>query len=260
MKVSLIIVTYNAPQYLALVLESVCRQKVLPYEVVVADDGSTDDTRQLVESLQNDFPCGLKYVWHEDKGFRSAKIRNMAIKVTEGDYLIFSDGDLMFHPKFVSDFLVMSDEKELLIGTRLFLSRDFTMELLKEGACYKPFIPICSKVEKNQLNGIRIPYIYRLFKVYYEPSMKLRGGLLIVSKREIELIGGWDESYEGWGSEDTDLVMRLIHNGCRARKLKHQGLTYHLWHNENSRASKVGNESLLKECRDERRVKAIKGL
>lgn len=260
MKVSLIIITYNSPQYLAVVLESVRRQSVLPIEVIVADDGSGNETRELIDLLRKDFPCRLKHAWHEDKGFRAARIRNEAVKLSEGDYLIFSDGDLMFHKHFVRDFVAAARDGVVLIGTRLFLKKSFTEKLLAEGASYKPFCALANKSEKNWLNGIRIPGLYKLFKVYSEPKMSLRGGLAGVARAEVIEIGGWDTIYEGWGSEDTDIMARLINNGVRARKLKHQGLTYHLWHKHNSRAAKGRNEEMLRACVAEKRIKAVSGL
>lgn len=260
MKVSLIIITYNAPQYLALVLESVRRQRVMPFEVVVADDGSTDETRKLIDSLRPNFPCLLKHAWHEDDGFRIARIRNEAIKLSEGDYLIFSDGDLMLNRHFVADFTSAARSGMALIGTRLFLSEPFTQKMLVEGAAYKPFCALSGKSEKNWLNGVRIPNLYKFFQVYDLPKTSLRGGLLGVFRSDMLAVGGWDSLYEGWGSEDTDLIVRLIHHGLKARKLKHQGLTYHLWHPHNSRAAQSRNEDMLKACIREKRVKAINGL
>ena len=75
-RTSLILSTYNNPQVLALCLESIRQQKHLPDEVIVGDDGSTDETRRLLDSLRTDFPVPLIHVWQEDDGFRLAKIRN----------------------------------------------------------------------------------------------------------------------------------------------------------------------------------------
>ena len=76
MKVGLIISTYNWKEALNQVLESIKLQTYLPDEIVVCDDGSREDSGELVRNLQKDFPCILKYVWQEDNGFRVAAIRN----------------------------------------------------------------------------------------------------------------------------------------------------------------------------------------
>ena len=79
MKVGLIISTYNWIEALNQVLNSVKNQSHLPQEVVICDDGSRSDSRNLIMHLQQNFPCNLKYVWHEDVGFRAAAIRNKGI-------------------------------------------------------------------------------------------------------------------------------------------------------------------------------------
>ena len=79
MKVSLLIATYNWPEALSLVLESVQNQFVLPNEIIIADDGSKDETRQLIENFKRKTTIELHHIWQEDKGFRLAEIRNKAI-------------------------------------------------------------------------------------------------------------------------------------------------------------------------------------
>ena len=104
MKITAIILTYNRPQALELILESILRQKTMPDEVIIADDGSGQETLNSIQKFKKILPLPLKHVWHEDKGFRIASIRNKAIKESTGDCLIFSDGDLIFHPNFFNDF------------------------------------------------------------------------------------------------------------------------------------------------------------
>ena len=70
MKVSLIITTYNWESALRLSLKSVLKQTQLPLDVVVADDGSRPSTQALIDEMREQFPCKLKHVWQEDKGFR----------------------------------------------------------------------------------------------------------------------------------------------------------------------------------------------
>lgn len=79
MKLTLIITTYNSPSYLRLTLESVLLQKVMPDEVIIADDGSGEETRQLIDEYKRKFPVALHHVWHPDKGFRLAAIRNLSL-------------------------------------------------------------------------------------------------------------------------------------------------------------------------------------
>ena len=95
-KSSLIISTYNWPEALRLCLLSVLGQSVLPDEVIIADDGSTGQTADVVEAMRPLFPVKLIHVWQEDNGFQLSKIRNKAIAMSSCDYIIQVDGDLIF--------------------------------------------------------------------------------------------------------------------------------------------------------------------
>jgi glycosyltransferase involved in cell wall biosynthesis len=102
---TLIISTYNWPKALNLVLLSVLNQRQLPTEIVIADDGSKEETKNLIDSYRDKLSIPIKHVWHEDVGFRLAKIRNKAIATALGDYIIQIDGDVILHPYFIKDHL-----------------------------------------------------------------------------------------------------------------------------------------------------------
>ncbi|HKJ79955.1 MAG TPA: glycosyltransferase family 2 protein [Prolixibacteraceae bacterium] len=246
MRISVIIVTYNRSEALALILKSVSKQKSLPFEVIVADDGSGPETKVLVDNLQKSFPVPLKHVWHEDKGFRGAAIRNKAIKKSSGDCLLFSDGDLVFHPKFFYDFSRNMKPGKALIGSRVFIAQKASEDILLKKTL--PKVPFTSPIiEKNRLNAIRIPGISKLFPAK-NFTITLRGGLLCAWKKDIIEINGWNEDFEGWGKEDTEIVARLSFKGIKLKKLKFAGITYHLWHKFLSRKKVPSNELLLTDC------------
>ena len=97
MKITTVVPTYNRPRALSLCLLSLAEQSVRPHEVMVADDGSSSETRDMVremqQTLQQVFP--IKHIWHEDIGFRKPKILNETVRQCTGDYLVFIDGDCM---------------------------------------------------------------------------------------------------------------------------------------------------------------------
>src|SRR5689334_759596 len=92
-RVSLIITTYNRPEALAAVLRALDLQIERDFEVLIADDGSTDETRILLEGLRERVHFPLRHVWQEDRGFRAARARNLAVAASGGEYLVFLDGD-----------------------------------------------------------------------------------------------------------------------------------------------------------------------
>lgn len=128
--ISLIITTYNQPNSLALVLDSVKKLQILPNEVLVADDGSKEDTRALIQSYAKDFPCPLKHIWHEDIGFRLSRIRNLAIKAAKSEYIIIIDGDMILHPEFIKDHLNYARRKVFLQGSRVILNESSSQDIL----------------------------------------------------------------------------------------------------------------------------------
>lgn len=259
MKISLIIVTYNRPDALSLILKSIEKQAVLPDEVIIADDGSGKETQETIHKFQKNYPVPLLHVWHEDKGFRAAAIRNSAIKASSGDYLIFSDGDLFFHPCFIRDFKRNARKEEALIGSRVFLKHKATIKRISNQNCKLVFPLISSEIETNRLNAVRFPLINKFFKPL-NYSSKLRGGLLGVWRKNILTVNGWNEEFTGWGLEDTELVARLFNSGVIFRKIKFQAITYHLWHEIQSREKVINNQKLLDKTVQEKLSWCKKGL
>ena len=259
MKISLIIATYNNPEALSLVLKSILNQVLLPDEVVIADDGSTDETKLLIETFKGEFPIPLLHVWHENKGFRAAAIRNMAINKSSGDYLIFSDGDLFFHPHFINDFKNNIKRGEALIGSRVFLKKPASEKRMTNQNSQPVFSFFSNEIEANRLNSVRITLLSKLFK-QLRYSSALRGGLLGVCRDDILKVNGWNEEFEGWGFEDTELVARLFNLGVIFRKIKFQAITYHLWHKTQSRESADKNQELLKKTIQKNTIRCRKGI
>jgi len=107
MRVSLVITTYNNFAALLLVLKSIEGQSLLPFSVVIADDGSDNNTKKLIKNFQLTTCLKIIHSWQKDKGFRAAKSRNKAIAESKADYIILVDGDVILHPEFVQDHIIM---------------------------------------------------------------------------------------------------------------------------------------------------------
>src|SRR5215216_4307543 len=128
-KCSLLIATYNWPVALELCLKSVLNQKILPDEVIIADDGSKEETRILIEGFQKSFPVPLYHIWQPDEGFQLAKIRNKGIVAARFPYIIQIDGDLILHPLFIKDHLQLKKQGYFTTGSRVMLSHETTQRL-----------------------------------------------------------------------------------------------------------------------------------
>jgi glycosyltransferase involved in cell wall biosynthesis len=115
---ALIVSTFNQPDYLARVLQALDRQCVPASEVILADDGSADDSGRLFRdwSEQQRFRC--EHVWQAHEGFRKARILNEAIARSRSEYLVFVDGDTLPHPMFLSDHCRLAQHRTFVQGHR----------------------------------------------------------------------------------------------------------------------------------------------
>ncbi len=132
MTVSLIISTYNRPDALRLCLDSILRQTTLPDEVIIGDDGSADDTRQVIEDFRKKCPVPLKHIWHEDDGFRLAMMRNKSVAAASGDYIVQIDGDIVLERHFIADHKAAATEGYFVKGSRVRLTDEFSRRACAE--------------------------------------------------------------------------------------------------------------------------------
>ncbi|WP_276883619.1 glycosyltransferase family 2 protein [Campylobacter cuniculorum] len=248
---ALIITTYNQKERLGLVLDSVKRLEVLPQEVLIADDGSTEETANLIKEYQKTFPCPLKHIWQEDKGFRAAKSRNNAVNATQCEYIIIVDGDMILDSHFIKDHLDFTKHKVCLQGGRIILNQAQTDEILNGGGQYDknnhPKLPFAFK-------ALRIPLLSSLIYknsritsevfVHKELIKGVRSCNMSFYRTDFESIGGFNENFMSWGREDSEFVARFLFNGGELRRLKFKGIAYHLWHKENDKTELSSNHKL----------------
>ncbi len=232
-KSALIITTYNWTEALELVLESVKRQVEFPTEVIVADDGSKNETKHLIERFQHDFPVPLKHIWHEDNGFRRSAILNLAISKTNVDYIIQLDGDCIIHKKFVRDHIRSCNKNVYLFGSRVNIQEHYLIHLFKRKIIAFSYL---SKGIKKRNRNIHLPFLGSiLYKENKELSKKIRGCNLSYWKSDFLKVNGYNEDMTGWGREDSELIVRMINSGVLGKRLKYKAIIYHIWHKESSK-------------------------
>ena len=225
-RASLVVITYNWPGALALVLDSVARQSRLPDEVIVTDDGSTSDTHALVARIGRDFPTRIAHVWQDDTGFRAARARNRGIAASRGDYVILVDGDMVLHRDFVADHLDFARRGHSLQGGRLNASPEETKRLLDGGAArFSPLTPGPFPPHR----AIRWPWLARI-KAQGKSGGRIFSCNMSAWRDDLLLVNGFDERFEGYGGEDQEIAKRLRHAGIRRRQLKFAALAVHLHH------------------------------
>ncbi|MDX8396604.1 MAG: glycosyltransferase family 2 protein [Mariprofundaceae bacterium] len=258
--IAVIISTYNSPEFLRLVLEGYSRQKDKNFSVYIADDGSSSDTKELIESFKHSYPVPIYHVWHADDGFRKARVHNLTLAQVVEPYVLLTDGDCIPLPDTVSTHRVLAQVGTMISGSRILLSADWT-ELL----CKQEVLPMGGIMYwlKQWVSG----HINRILPLLMSPNLSspvdqlsgIHGCHLACFKDDLLRINGFDESFSGWGREDSDLVARLLHSGVKRRKLRGMPIL-HLWHKENSRGRLQENDALLQTCLDEKRIQAVVGI
>jgi glycosyltransferase involved in cell wall biosynthesis len=246
MKVSLLIATYNWPEALLLVLESVQNQSVLPNEIIIADDGSKNETRQLIDNFKTTTAIELHHIWQEDIGFRLAKIRNKAIAKAQFEYVIQIDGDIILHKDYIKDHINYAAKNTFITGPRVLLSKEATqLALTNKITTFSPF----TKNIKNRFNAVHFPLINQFIRPKKAPIEKLifkvRGCNMSFWRQDLLDVNGYEEDFKTWGREDSELAARLIKKGVALRKLRLAGIQYHLDHNEQDKNNIEQNNAIL---------------
>lgn len=251
MKISLLISTYNWPEALARVLESVAVQTRLPDEVIVADDGSGEATRELIERIQKTFPCPLVHVWHEDKGFRLAAIRNRAIKHASGDYVIQIDGDCIADKFFIADHEAAAGSGAFCSGSRILCDAKLSQKIISSEKKISELGFFTCGIE-NRLNALRIPALTRFFKSRYKANKPwlVKGCNMAFWRSDLLRVNGYNEAISGWGREDSELAIRLSKLGLKRFYLKFGARLFHLFHEENDRSRDAENLRILAAARE----------
>lgn len=259
--ISLIITTYNWPEALGAVLRSVASQHRLPDEVVIADDGSGQETADLIAEWQAKDGFELRHVWQPDKGFQASRIRNKAVAAATGDYLIFLDGDCLLRPDFVERHESLAEPGFFVAGNRILLSKAFTSDVLECGRTVENWRR--SDFDEGQINRS-----WPLARLPLGPLRKLAGARwegaktcnLAVWKSDFVRINGLDESFVGWGYEDSEMVVRLLRNGVRRKDGRFATTVMHLWHAEFDRSDEQKNWYLLTKVLHSGKTRAERGV
>ena len=257
--VSLIIATYNWPEALDLCLSSIALQTILPDEVVIADDGSKEATTTYIQEKSKNFPCSVVHVWHEDVGFRLTVIRNKAIVNATGDYIIQIDGDVILNKHFVADHLCMAKEGCFATGSRIMMTQELSLDLLKE----KPVeISPFTKGLRNKLNAFRSSLLANYFRFRYKKDSPhyIKGCNMAFWKKDLLAVNGYNEDMTGWGYEDNEIAARLINSGIRKQYLKFYGIVYHIYHPLSSHDRETINADIFNEALDQKAIYCKNGL
>lgn len=245
--VSILISTYNWEQALELCLKSILRQSVLPDQVVIADDGSTEATRLVVEAYACTAPFDVCHVWHQDNGFRLSEIRNKAIAKCTGDYLIQIDGDVILHRHFIKDHLAIQKRGYFVTGSRASMDKSLSDKLLSNQSID---VTWRDKSLEKWHYGVRFPLLSRCFRNHKAKSCHHGVGCnMAFYVADLMAVNGYDENFQGWGGEDHNIMYRLMTLGIKKRTLKFGGIQFHINHRERYNCDNhIANDILFQEA------------
>jgi len=230
-EIALLLSTYQKPWHLARVLTSIAMQKgVLErMELVVTDDGSTDDTYQIVRDFAKTVPFPVCFTTHRHEGFQLSRCHNEGAAASQAPYLLILDGDCVLPPDHVEKHLRHRKQHVTMAGYYYRLDRETSSriddDLIRAGDCFawRP------REEHRFLN--RLDWKSRFYQAIGHPTKpKLFGGNIGVWRKDFERVNGFDEQFVGWGCEDDDFRLRLRRAGIHIQSILRWTRTYHLWH------------------------------
>ena len=251
--ISILLATYNWPQALNLCLESLATQTDRNFEIIIADDGSTENTKHIIDSFIGSHPAAIKHLWQEDQGFRKTKILNQAIAAAHGDYLVFVDGDCIVQPDFVARHRELAQKGYLVTGSRILLNESLTQDLLSWSQW--SFQKFCTGLLSKRISGGMNKYLplkiklgngsWRDYKKFV--WRRIKGCNMACWKADAEAINGFDETMTGWGHEDADLIFRLQHHGIRRKSGSWSTEVLHLFHKIHDQSNAAENARRVRE-------------
>jgi len=257
MKASVIFSTYNSTAWLEKVLWGFSVQTTKDFEIIIADDGSGAETKQLIERMRPEVGVALKHVWQEDEGFQKSRILNKAIVASETDYLIFTDGDCIPRKDFVEVHLTRRKPGHFLSGGYFLLPMDTSKAISKKDilsqACFKVGwlkahgLKGSIKTLKLSARGIFRDVLNGLTRT--KPTWN--GHNSSGWKSDILEANGFDERMQ-YGGQDRELGERLVNKGIKGIQVRYSAIVIHLDHKRGYRTqeSVLKNRAIRKNTRE----------
>jgi GT2 family glycosyltransferase len=256
-RISLIITTYEWPQALDLVLTSVSRQTRLPEEIIVADDGSGKSTVEVVSQWRNRLSVPVVHLWQENKGFRAARSRNRAIAAARGQYLLLVDGDMVLDRHFVADHAQAAEPGCFVQGVRIAMDpRRSALTLENRATSFSPFTLGLNR----PLHAIRSPRLSQRFTHDSVVMSHIKSCNQGHWREDLLATNGFDERMIGWGPEDKECAVRLLHSGLRCKSVRFAALAAHLHHASRAPVGANPNDALLADTIANRRTRCELGV
>jgi glycosyltransferase involved in cell wall biosynthesis len=262
---SVLLSTYERPRELAALLRALADQSDREFQLVITDDGSGPEIRDIVERWRGVFGESLVHVWQPDEGYRLGLVRNRGALAARGDYLVFLDGDCIPRRRFVEAMRRAAIPGWFVAGRRLELGGDLSARVLDEHVPVQRWSLRRFALRKRGVIGLSAltardrRRVGRTGVPEFEPHANAYGFLLGLARADFERANGFDARFVGWGEEDVDLAARLRRLGLRCGHAGPQATVLHLWHPP-SKPPGERNQPLLLESEESARAEAVVGL
>lgn len=243
---SVIISTYNQPEWLRKVLIGYEQQSFKSFEIIIADDGSTQETQTVVKNFKAGSKLSITHVWQDDKGFRKTKILNKAIQKTQASYLIFTDGDCIPRADFIETHLKLNKKNRFLSGGYFKLPKHISLAIsdydIISQRCFDKVWLLKQGLKKNfKINKLTASGFKEQFLNTMTPTKATFDGMNVsVWKSDVIEVNGFDERM-AYGGEDRELGERLMNIGVKPIQIRYSAICLHLDH-ERSYANETALE------------------
>lgn len=239
---SIVCTTCNRGEYLEKVLHAYARQTMSDFEVIVADDGSTDDTEAMVQRTAPTLPFPVRYVRHAHTGFRKAATVNLGARIAAHPYLFVTDCDSLPHADLLAQHAAEVAPGRFVLGECLRLPQDTTAQLsldaVRAGRYEDARTPAADATLRRLQRRARF---YTLIRQRRKP--RVRGNNFSLWLEDFQKVNGYDEHFVGWGNEDGDLRERLKRVGVRPYPIVDRAVVYHMWHPPHESREQLANKT-----------------
>lgn len=259
MRIAVVLSTYNAPERLEPTLIGYAAQDFKDFELIIADDGSTEVTRELIRTVARHYQLSVRHVWQSDEGFRKCRILNQALLATPADYLVFSDGDCIPRPDFLATHRRLAREGRFLSGGYFKLTQAssdwITPEVILSGNATDPQwllahgTPSSLKLAKLRAHGWQATMMNALTPT----RATWNGHNASCWRRDALAVNGFDERMGYW-AQDREFGERLVNAGIRGEQIRYSAICVHLHHERpyKTEASRERNRGIRRETRQRR--------
>lgn len=267
MRVSVIISTYNSPAWLEKVIWGYENQTYKNFELVIADDGSGEETRNLIEYYRNNSEIDILHVWQKDEGFQKSRILNMAVVASRTDYLIFSDGDCIPRNDFIEKHVQYARPGKFLSGGYFKLPMETSLLISRED------------VQSQRAFDVRWLYAHGLEKTYKSMKLTSRGfkekfmNFITPAtatwnghnssgwKTDVIAVNGYDERMQ-YGGQDREMGERLMNKGIKGVQIRYSAICVHLDHKRGYNTAESINKNVMirQETKKQRKIWTESGI